>query len=46
MVEGEEGLVARRGELMVVAGLEMAGDRERLEGCERGGTGIGWEGED
>lgn len=31
---------------MVVAGLEMAGDRERLEGCGRGGTDIGWEGED
>jgi hypothetical protein len=45
MVEGEEGLV-RREELVVVAGLEMAGDRERLEGCGRGGTGIGWEGED
>jgi hypothetical protein len=43
MVEGE-GLVTGRGELMVVSEvpeLEMAGDRERLEGCERGGTGDG-----
>jgi len=31
---------------MVVAGLEMGGDRERMEGCGRGGTGDGWEGEE
>ena len=31
IVEGE-GLVTRMGELMVVAGLEMGGDRERMEG--------------
>jgi hypothetical protein len=45
MVEGD-GLVTGRGELMVVAGLDMGGDRERMEGCGRGGTGDGWEGED
>lgn len=45
MVEGE-GLATRRGELMVVAGLDTGGDKERMEGCGRGGTGNGWEGED
>ena len=31
---------------MVVGGVEVAGDRERMEGCGRGGTGEDWEGED
>ena len=45
MVEGE-GLVTGMGELMVVEGLEMGGDRARIEGCGRGGTGNGSEGEE
>jgi hypothetical protein len=46
VVEGE-GLVIRRGELRVVAGLDETGDaRERMEGCGRAGIGDDWEGED
>jgi hypothetical protein len=40
MVEGE-GLVTGRGELMAVSELETGDDRERMEGCGRGGTGDG-----
>jgi hypothetical protein len=44
MVLEDVGVLRGSGETMVLAGLCMAEDeRERMEGCGRGGTGEGWE---